>query len=154
MRPPKPPPPDASTSEYVEALLDFARSRGLDRVGVTDAGVLSRSRVALVDRRERGLSDTMGFTFRDPERSTDPTRAVDGAQAVLVGALSYADTVTSDVRDGSGVMARVARYARHDFYTPLRQALQDWRPCKLVKWLNQMSWQACQWRRDSNSMLT
>ncbi|MGA1162101.1 MAG: hypothetical protein ACO3V4_03350, partial [Ilumatobacteraceae bacterium] len=82
MRPPKPPPPDASTPEYVEALLDFARSRGLDRVGVTDAGVLSRSRVALVDRRERGLSDTMGFTFRDPERSTDPTRAVDGAQAV------------------------------------------------------------------------
>lgn len=125
VRPPKPPPPDASTPEYVEALLDFARSRGLDRVGVTDAGVLSRSRVALVDRRERGLSDTMGFTFRDPERSTDPTRAVDGAQAVLVGALSYADTVTSDVLDDSGVTARVARYARHDFYTPLRQALQD-----------------------------
>ncbi len=129
MRPPKFPPPDASTSEYVEGLLEFARSRGLDRVGVTDAGILARSRVALVDRRERGLSDTMGFTFRDPIRSTDPNRAVDGARSILVGALSYAgagdEHEFAEASDRSGVDARVARYARHDFYTPLRRALQD-----------------------------
>lgn len=137
MRPPKPPPPDSRSPEYVQGLIEFARSRGLDRVGVTHAGRLERSRVALVDRRERGLADTMGFTFRDPERSTDPTRAVDGARSILVGALSYApddivdtvDTISvSSPGAWSGVeplRARVARYARSDFYTPLRRALQD-----------------------------
>lgn len=137
MRPPKPPPPDTRSPEYVQGLIEYARSRGLDRVGVTHAGILERSRVALVDRRERGLADTMGFTFRDPERSTDPTRAVDGARSILVGALSYApDDVPDDTPDvapsfletrhGDELLtARVARYARADFYTPLRRALQD-----------------------------
>lgn len=129
MRPPKRPPPDSRTPEYADALIDFARARGLDRVGITHAGVLERSRVALVDRRERGLSDTMGFTFRDPDRSTDPTRAVEGARSIVVAALSYApgpsEELASD-RVGHGrPMARVARYARTDFYTPLRRALQD-----------------------------
>lgn len=122
MRPVKPPPPDASSAAYTDSILDFARSLGLDRVGVTHAGVLERARVALVDRRERGLSDTMGFTFRDPERSTDPDRAVAGAQAILVAAVSYA---ADDPERPDGLTARVARYARHDFYTPLRQALQQ-----------------------------
>lgn len=137
MRPPKPTPPDSRTPEYADALIDFARSRGLDRVGITHAGILERSRVALVDRRERGLADTMGFTFRDPERSTDPTRAVDGARSILVGALSYAgDEPESSLVGSSDIqssieqsmkhpIARVARYARVDVYTPLRRALQD-----------------------------
>ncbi|MDA0370476.1 MAG: tRNA epoxyqueuosine(34) reductase QueG [Actinomycetota bacterium] len=133
MRPLKSPPPDASSSEYLEELLEFARSRGLDRVGVTDAGILERSRVALVDRRDAGLSDTMGFTFRDPIRSTDPDRAVEGARSILVGALSYAEIAhegpggetLDESPDENVVSARVARYARHDFYTPLRRALQD-----------------------------
>ena len=122
MRPATPPPPDASSVEYTEAILEFARSLGLDRVGVTHAGILERARVALVDRRDRGLSDTMGFTFRDPIRSTDPDRAVTGAQSIVVAALSYA----ADETDEPGPLsARVARYARHDFYTPLRQSLQQ-----------------------------
>ena len=130
MRPPKPPPPDTRSPEYVQGLIEYARSRGLDRVGVTHAGRLERSRVALVDRRERGLADTMGFTFRDPERSTDPMRAVDGARSILVGALSYAPDVDDESfpeasSDHERSTARVARYARSDFYTPLRRALQD-----------------------------
>ena len=130
MRPPKLPPPDSRSPEYVQGLIEYARSRGLDRVGVTHAGILERSRVALVDRRERGLADTMGFTFRDPERSTDPTRAVDGARSILVGALSYAPEVDEESfpeisHDLERLTARVARYARADFYTPLRRALQD-----------------------------
>ncbi|MFZ9397898.1 MAG: hypothetical protein ACO28Q_04895, partial [Ilumatobacteraceae bacterium] len=107
MRPATPPPPDASSVEYTEAILEFARSLGLDRVGVTHAGVLERARVALVDRRDRGLSDTMGFTFRDPIRSTDPDRAVTGAQSIVVAALSYA----ADETDEPGPLsARVARF--------------------------------------------
>lgn len=134
VRPPKPPPPDASSPEYAEALVAFARSRGLDRVGITSADVLARSRVTLVERRNSGMSDTMDFTFRDPIRSTDPTRAVEGARSILVAALSYADhgaegdpssSPSSSSSPTSTVSARVARYARHDYYTPLRRALQD-----------------------------
>lgn len=125
MRPPKPAPPDSRTPEYADALLAYAKERGLDRVGITHAGVLERSRISLVDRRERGLSDTMGFTFRDPIRSTDPTRAVEAARSILVGAVSYAGDEENSRDDVDRLTATVARYARADFYTPLRRALQD-----------------------------
>ena len=53
------PPVDTSDPAYLESLLQFARELGLDRVGVTDAAPLSRARVAIDDRKARGLSDTM-----------------------------------------------------------------------------------------------
>ena len=115
------PPVDTSDPAYLESLLHFARELGLDRVGVTDASPLSRARVAIDDRKARGLSDTMGFTYRNPSRSTDPTTAVEGARSIIVAARSY----HSDQPDHpGGISARVARYAQDDHYTPLRQALQ------------------------------
>lgn len=113
--------PRPVTADYVAELTAMGRELGLDRIGFTDASVLDRAREAINDRVRRGLSDGMGFTFRNPERSTDPTRAVDGARSILVAARSY--NVADDERPStlSGV---VARYARHDQYTPLRQALQ------------------------------
>lgn len=116
------------TAEYVASLIEMARELGLDRIGFTDASVLERARVALHDRNDRGLSDTMGFTFRNPERSTDPTRAVDAARSVIVAARSY--NVPDHEEDrapgeaSSRLVATVARYARIDQYTPLRKALQ------------------------------
>ena len=115
------PPVDTTDPAYLESLLQFARELGLDRVGVTDAAPLSRARVAIDDRKARGLSDTMGFTYRNPSRSTDPNTAVEGARSIIVAARSY----HSDQPDHpGGVSARVARYAQDDHYTPLRQALQ------------------------------
>ena len=115
------PPVDTTDPAYLESLLQFARELGLDRVGVTDASPLSRARVAIDDRKARGLSDTMGFTYRNPSRSTDPNTAVEGARSVIVAARSY----HSDQPDHpGGISARVARYAQDDHYTPLRQALQ------------------------------
>ena len=115
------PPVDTSDPAYLESLLQFARELGLDRVGVTDASPLSRARVAIDDRKTRGLSDTMGFTYRNPSRSTDPNTAVEGARSIIVAARSY----HSDQPDHpGGISARVARYAQDDHYTPLRQALQ------------------------------
>ncbi len=115
------PPVDTTDPAYLESLLQFARELGLDRVGVTDASPLSRARVAIDDRKARGLSDTMGFTYRNPSRSTDPTTAVEGARSIIVAARSY----HSDQPDHpGGISARVARYAQDDHYTPLRQALQ------------------------------
>ena len=116
------PPVDTSDPAYLESLLQFARELGLDRVGVTDASPLSRARVAIDDRKARGLSDTMGFTYRNPSRSTDPNTAVEGARSIIVAARSY----HSDQPDHpGGISARVARYAQDDHYTPLRQALQQ-----------------------------
>ena len=115
------PPVDTSDPAYLESLLQFARELGLDRIGVTDASPLSRARVAIDDRKARGLSDTMGFTYRNPSRSTDPNTAVEGARSIIVAARSY----HSDQPDHpGGISARVARYAQDDHYTPLRQALQ------------------------------
>jgi epoxyqueuosine reductase len=115
------PPVDATDPAYLESLLQFARDVGLDRVGVTDASPLSRARVAIDDRNSRGLSDTMGFTYRNPSRSTDPNTAVEGARSIIVAARSYH---SEQPEHPGGMVARVARYAQDDHYTPLRQALQ------------------------------
>ena len=124
MRPAKPTPPDSTRPEYLAGLFEFARDLGLHRIGVTDAAVLDRARPELERRRREGLSDTMGFTFRDPVRSTDPTRAVEGARSIIVAGLSYHLDDDPETDDLPPLTARVARYARHDFYTPLRTALQ------------------------------
>ncbi len=115
------PPVDTTDPAYLESLLQFARELGLDRVGVTDASPLSRARVAIDDRKARGLSDTMGFTYRNPSRSTDPNISVDGARSIIVAARSYH---SEQPEHPGGMVARVARYAQDDHYTPLREALQ------------------------------
>jgi len=115
------PPVNTTGPAYLESLLQFARELGLDRVGVTDASPLSRARVAIDDRKARGLSDTMGFTYRNPSRSTDPNTSVEGARSIIVAARSYH---SEQSEHPGGMVARVARYAQDDHYTPLRQALQ------------------------------
>lgn len=126
MRPADRTPVDTDNPEYLAELVAMGQRLGLDRMGVTDASVLTRARHALLDRRDRGLSDTMGFTFRNPERSTDPTRAVEGARSVFVAARSY-NVVPDTTEDDRGrpLCASVARYAQVDQYTPLRKALQQ-----------------------------
>ena len=115
------PPVDTTDPAYLESLLQFARELGLDRVGVTDAAPLSRARVAIDDRKAQGLSDTMGFTYRNPSRSTDPNTSVEGARSIIVAARSYH---SEQPEHPGGMVARVARYAQDDHYTPLREALQ------------------------------
>ena len=113
-------------------LISFALSAGLDRVGVCDASVLDRARTEIVRRKDEGLADTMQFTFRNPERSTDPSRALDGAQSIIVGARRYvypgddADIEVGDRahRHTAEVWARVARYAQADHYAALRHSLE------------------------------
>ncbi len=113
---------DSTDPAYLETLFQLAASAGLDRVGVCDATVLDRARSAIDDRNERGLSDTMGFTFRNPSRSTDPDRSVSGARSIIVGARSY---YSEQPDHPGGLVGRVARYAQADHYTPLRQSLQQ-----------------------------
>ncbi len=62
----------------------------------------------------------MQFTYKNPERSTDPFTAVEGARSVFVAARRY--LLEEPVRP-PGPSARVARYAWTDHYAPLREGL-------------------------------
>lgn len=96
---------------------------GIDHVGIAPATVLDRAREAIVDRRSRGLADGMQFTFRNPERSTDPQRTVPGARSIIAAAVGYLTEPPSDPSPGRS--GRVARYAWADHYGVLRRALGE-----------------------------
>jgi epoxyqueuosine reductase len=138
---PRSSPPDADTGPPVAVgaparlgpdLVSLGLASGLAAVGITTAMVFEETRLVLHDRKRRGLSATMQFTYRNPERSTDPTRILPGARSLVVGALSYrrqepparprpAADVGATPPGPTGV---VARYARSDHYAALRQALE------------------------------
>lgn len=131
-----------STSErregvaLVEELREVAAESGLDRIGVCDASILGRARAELHRRKTAGLSDTMQFTFRNPERSTDPSATMSDVRSIVVGARSYFVTDSSEhiadrfepnqvVDAGHAPLARVAKYAQRDHYSELRSGLED-----------------------------
>ena len=130
---------DQPLAEQVAAV---GRSAGLVAVGVARAEPFDDVRVILEDRRAAGLSADMQFTYRNPARSSDPTRALDGARTLVVGAWPYPARIdpptgaSSGASTGSGGVGpdgggsgggrpagRVARYATADHYGQLRAAL-------------------------------
>lgn len=98
-------------------LKALGRESGLDAVGVAPAAPFLDTRRHLHERRAAGLHGGMNFTYRNPERSTDPQRALPGAHAIVVGARRYPAPAPA----GRG--ARVAAYATDDHYAALRRAL-------------------------------
>jgi epoxyqueuosine reductase len=116
-----------ATADDLVALVDELRriglSSGLDAVGVTSAAVFDRARHMLQTRKEAGLHGGMHFTYGDPERSTDPDRALPGARSLVVGARSYQRTDAESAIGGERPQGRVARYSWRDEYAPLRDAL-------------------------------
>jgi epoxyqueuosine reductase len=64
----------------------------------------------------------MQFTYRNPNRSTDPTAALPSAKSVIVGALSYS---TQMPEQPEKLSARVARYVWSDYYAQLRESLRQ-----------------------------
>lgn len=121
MRPTDPPRP-VTDQAYLHQLTQLVEPFGVSHTGVAPADVLQRARVALHDRIDAGLTDGMQFTFKNPERSTDPQQAVRDAQSVFVAARPY---LLPDQERPAGPHARVGRYAWVDHYAPLRSAL--WR---------------------------
>jgi epoxyqueuosine reductase len=105
------------------ALTDAVRAAGLDAglvaIGVTTAEPFVSTRAALEERRGEGLAGSMQFTYRNPARSTDPSRALDGARSIVAGAWPT-DAGAADVNAGDG---RVGRYVWRDNYEFLREAL-------------------------------
>lgn len=110
-------------------LLERAAAQALDAVGVTTADPFDDTRGVLEERKASGLHGGMAFTYRNPARSTDPQRALDGARSLVVAAMGYRRTPPEprSSRDGARPEPRgiVARYSWEDHYAPLRAALQD-----------------------------
>ena len=109
-------------SKYTDQLLTLGRNSGLHQVGVASAEVLHRARQALNERKSQGLHNQMQFTYRNPNRSTDPTAALPSAKSVIVGALSYS---TQMPEQPEKLSARVARYVWSDYYAQLRESLRQ-----------------------------
>ncbi|MEL6891469.1 MAG: tRNA epoxyqueuosine(34) reductase QueG [Actinomycetota bacterium] len=115
---PRPRPPLPTIDEIVAELS----AAGIDHVGVTTADVLADARQALHDRAARGLHDGMRFTYKNPDRSTDPRASMPEARSVIVAARPY--LTETDPERPTGPQARVGRYAWVDHYAPLRAALR------------------------------
>jgi epoxyqueuosine reductase len=118
MRPPTTSPPPATLAAQVLAAI---RDGGAAVAGIGSAEPFVRERDAIIDRKRAGLHGGMGFTYCDPERSTDPARALRGARAVVSAAWRTPDRVP-DGRERA-CDARIGRYAWEPFYDRLRGAL-------------------------------
>ncbi len=103
-------------------LRQVGLNAGLAAVGATTVDVLEPARSVLVARRDRGLAGTMQFTYRNPERSSDPARILDGARSLVVGVLDYGPTAP-EPGAGPSPSGRVARYAWKDHYRVLERGL-------------------------------
>ena len=107
-----------------ETLIDIGRRAGLAAVGVCRAEPFTDTETTLRERKAEGLHGGMQFTYRNTERSTDPSRILPDAAALVVGALDFYRGEPEHPDDGLPY-ARVAAYAREDHYSALRSALQQ-----------------------------
>ncbi len=105
---------------YVEDLVEVGKANGLDAVGVARAEPFVSTQNDLEERKAQGLHGGMQFTYRNPARSTDPTRALVGAKSLIVAARGYLETVPDSP---TGLHARSARYVWDDHYAKLRNGL-------------------------------
>jgi epoxyqueuosine reductase len=106
----------------VDELRRAGLDAGLDAVEVATAEPFVAVRSTLVERKAAGLHGGMAFTYRNPERSTDPARSVEDARSLVVGARSY--LVDEPAAPGGGEpVGRIARYAWEDHYASLRAGL-------------------------------
>jgi epoxyqueuosine reductase len=106
-----------------DEIVAIASEHSITRIGVASADVLDRARGEIRRRKAAGLHADMGFTYRNPDRSTDPRRAVAGARSIIAGARPY--RAVEEPERPPGAQARVARYAWVDHYTPLRLGLRE-----------------------------
>jgi epoxyqueuosine reductase len=96
---------------------------GLDVVEVATAEPFVDVRTTLEERKAAGLHGGMAFTYRSPDRSTDPGRSVADARALVVGARGYLVEPPAPPPSDAGPHGRIARYAWEDHYAHLRAGL-------------------------------
>lgn len=123
-----------SLADLASAVERIGREAGLDAVGIALAAPFEATRRTLERRKAEGLHGGMQFTYRNPARSTDPSQALPGARALVVGARSYRRQDGEPPPAGRGA---VARYSWIDHYQPLRRALEA-----VAAELRRSGWQA------------
>ena len=107
-----------------DEIVEQARAHGITHLGVAPADVLERARTELHRRKADGLHAGMEFSYRIPDRSLDPQRAVAGARSIIVAARPYLADVEPERPVGAS--ARIARYA----WLSLRDGkCLGWRAC-------------------------
>jgi epoxyqueuosine reductase len=111
----------------VDRLLDrlhhLAAEAGVTALGVCRADPFTETRAHLAARIEAGHHAGMGFTFRDPDRSTSVRESLPWAGTLVVAGHTYLPAAGAPGPGRSGT-ARVARFATADHYRPLRAALE------------------------------
>ncbi|MBV9952854.1 MAG: tRNA epoxyqueuosine(34) reductase QueG [Acidimicrobiia bacterium] len=112
--------PDLSLS----TLRAAGEAAGLDAVGIAPATPFESTRGDLERRKAAGLHGGMQFTYRKPERSTDPGQALPGARCLVVGARRYPGPAATAPEPEGRPTARVAAYAGDDHYGALRSGLE------------------------------
>lgn len=114
----------SGTEELRDELIQLGLEGGLATVGVCEAEPFLAAREVLFERRDMGLNGDMQFTYRNPERSTDPAQALRNARSMIVAAYRY-DTDLQAPGDDAKTYGRVARYATSDHYDRLRGVLRQ-----------------------------
>lgn len=114
---------DGQVTLTVDELVAVGRAAGLAAVGATTAAPFERTRVELKQRKAGGLSGDMQFTYRNPDRSTDPSRTMSDATCLIVGAYDYQRELPT--RPSDQPTGRVAAYSSEDHYAALRAALEQ-----------------------------
>lgn len=122
-------------------LRSIGLEAGLDGIGIAPAAPFDSTRRTLERRRREGLSGGMRFTYRNPQRSTDPANVVAGAKALVVGARAYRRQAPEARQPPTAARitasAGVARYSWIDHYEPLREGLE-----RVAAHLREAGWRA------------
>lgn len=112
-------------------LREIGLSAGLTAVGFTHAAPFEEAKAILIKHKAAGLHGGMQFTYRNPERSTTPTRILESAQTLIVGAWPYRSPAQVPAVAAARPMptaqdrpqAEVAAFAWRDHYQSLKDAL-------------------------------
>jgi epoxyqueuosine reductase len=100
-------------------------------VGVTDLSPFSEVAATMRTRIDDGSSANLTFTYKDPEKATEPSQSFPWGNSIVVAALPYLIE-----GDGRGVRS-VARFADGDRYESLSLLLED-----LADHLERAGWRA------------
>lgn len=108
-----------------DELASIIERHGVDRIGFCSAEVFADVRENLHARKAAGLSADMQFTYRNPDRATDPARSLPGARSIVVAAKSYRRLPTSADTTSDAGAAEIAEYVWEPHYAELRVALDE-----------------------------
>jgi epoxyqueuosine reductase len=104
--------------EILDELRQIAE-RYAAGLGVTDLAPFPEVAATMQTRIDDGLSANLTFTYKDPQKATEPARSFPWGRSIVVLALPY-------LRDGDGPGGRsVARFADGDRYANLSVVLRE-----------------------------